>query len=167
MNMQINPQSDEDSRKQGAIRKKQHIDPTAQIIIRTLICILVIDSLIWGYFKFIKKISVADGLRGWTQGIEKTLGIDQQQKQTIRTKVIIVNSKQKEVNNNTKRVVQEKKKYTTDDQIHDIEIKNKYINDKNNKIYSWKDENGKIHYSNTGFPEGEIEKLWVRSAAVK
>lgn len=162
MDMKINPKSDEDSKKQGTIRKRQQADPTIQIIVRTLICIVVIDSFIWGYFRFIKNVPVADGLRGWTQAIHKTLGFEQQKKQTIHTKVTVINNKRNEVNRSAKQIIPEKKEYTTADQIHDIEIKNKYIGDKNNKLYSWKDADGKISYSNTGFPEGDIEKLWVR-----
>jgi hypothetical protein len=166
MDMQINPQSDDDSKKQGTIRKRQQADPTIQIIVRTLICIAVIDLSIWGYFAFVKKVPLVTGLKEWQYSVHKAIGFDTKPK--VITKTIVINQQQqknytKKVNqNNIKREITKTIHLNTEDEIHDIEIKNKYMGKQNDTMYSWKDEKGTIHYSNTGFPEGNIEKLWTR-----
>jgi hypothetical protein len=174
MDIEINPHSDEDSKKQGKIRKKrQQADPTMQIIVRTLICIVVMDSLLWGYFAFIKKVSFVEGIKGWTTAIHKSLGYNPNERTKVETKVIILERKPRVIEKPVYVPVPKReykprvKEYTSDDQIHDIEIKNKYIGGGQEKLYSWKDDTGKIHYSNTGFPEGNIERLWIRNAPKK
>lgn len=169
MDIQINPVADVDSTKHNAIRKKQQRDPLFLLIARTLICIVAIDSLIWGYFAFVKKVSLVEGLNGWTTGIQRLVGFEDTKSPKIIKKTVIVNKyslppKEKVVRaTRSQRLASLPPRYlNTDDEIHDIEVKNKFIGDGNAVMYSWRDENGRINYSNTGFPEGNIEKLWVR-----
>ncbi len=169
MEIKISPTTDQDSGKQKHIRKKSQKDPLPMIIVRTLICIAVIDSIIWGYFAFVKKVTLIEGLKGWTTDVQKFVGYDTTRKPNFINKTVIVNKpRQLQKDNVARSTINQRptstppKYLNTDDAIHDIEVKNKVIGRGSNIMYSWKDENGTINYSNTGFPEGNIEKLWVR-----
>ena len=157
------------------IRKESVFD---SIIVRVFICCLVMDALIWGYFRFIRNVSVAEGIKGWQQSIRKIAG-KQSELEYVR-KTIATNTVQKNKDQDviqirpTPESLKEDKKLLADqrqsqpgtinDEIYDIEMKYRYMGKQGDTLYSWEDETGQIHYSNTGFPEGNIEKLWVRKA---
>jgi hypothetical protein len=133
VDLQINPQLDDDPKEKSKLRKIQRKDPTLQLIIRTIICILVIDSLIFGYFKIVKKVTVAEGLRGWRASIYKLIGYDSGPEEV--TKHVVVNKYIQKPKSNDKMTdnslhLPEKRSRleskNTDDDIHDsISIKYK------------------------------------------
>lgn len=133
MDLQINPQLDDDPKKKSKLREIQRKDPTLQLIIRTIICILVIDSLILGYFKVVKKVTVAEGLRGWRESIYKLIGYDSGPE--VVTKHVVVNKyiqKPKpndRMTDNSLKLPEKRAKFeskNTDDDIHDsISVKYK------------------------------------------
>lgn len=173
--MDIQIKDDRESKAQKAYKKprQRRVNPLNSIVIRTLICIVIIDLAIWGYFS-IKGVGVAEGLAGWQKSFRNLVGLKNEP--TVRNKKIVTKQvhRKKELKSTSEKN-SNKQKHTyqkpvvsrpasTDDEIHDIEIKAPYLGDPDGTIYSWKDVEGYIHYSNTGFPEGKIEKLWVRKS---
>ncbi|MDW7772542.1 MAG: hypothetical protein SCH71_06590 [Desulfobulbaceae bacterium] len=117
------------------------------LVVRTLIYILIIYLFIGGYLWFtrgstqilkdIKQINLY-------QPKERNQYTPEQQREYLRNKIRKNPDIYKEL------------------QVYK-DITKKEIRD-NEKIYCWKDESGHIHYSNTGFPEGKIKRLWVKAA---
>lgn len=68
IDIQINPDQQSDIRRENSNRQRQD-NSLLQVALMTLICIIVIDLSIWGYFKYIKGVSFIDGIIGWQTSV--------------------------------------------------------------------------------------------------
>ncbi len=107
-------------------------DYTQQVIIRTLICCLILDLTVWGYFRFVKDVSLSEGLIGWQNSIRDFVGLNNQQAKK-KTKYVVIDNRKKPSKTYRK----------TDYNTKEYQQPN---------IYKWKDKDGTIHFSNTTYP---------------
>ena len=131
MDIQINPKADEDAKNKKYIRKKSQKNSGLGIFVRTLICIVVIDAFLWGYCAFVKKVTLIEGLQGFTSYVHEKIGMRTYSRQGTYTRN--TNSEKRLTVNNHKNSNVKK------------ETNNSYI-------YKWKDKDGSVHFSNTSFP---------------
>lgn len=104
MDIQINPDQPRNMRQENSNRRKQD-NSLLPVVLRILICILVIDLSIWGYFNFVKGVSVTDGLIGWQTSVQTFLNFQRKQdhpKYTINQKTFTYPRKQTNVTRYTK-----------------------------------------------------------------
>jgi hypothetical protein len=73
IDIKINPDQQSDIRRENSDRQRQN-NSLLQVVLMTLICIIVIDSSIWGYFKYIKGVSFIEGIIGWQTSAREFLG---------------------------------------------------------------------------------------------
>ncbi len=72
IDIQINPDQPSNKRREDPNRQKQE-DSLLPVVLRILICILVIDLSIWGYFKFVKGVSFTEGIASWQTSVREFL----------------------------------------------------------------------------------------------
>lgn len=97
--IQIDPDQQKNGERENSHRREQD-NALLLLVLRTLICILVIDLSIWGYFKFIKGVSFADGVKGWQTSVQEFLTFQDKQdlpKQIVRLKSVAYPLKQADV----------------------------------------------------------------------
>jgi len=78
IDIQINPDQPSNTLQEKPNRQKQN-NSLIPLVLRILICILVIDFSIWGYFKFIKGVSFTEGIIGWQTSVQKFLNFQDKQ----------------------------------------------------------------------------------------
>ena len=77
IDIQINPDQPGNTTQKNPYRRKQG-NSLLLVVLRILICILVIDLSIWGYFKFVKGVSFAEGVISWQTSVREYLSQDKQ-----------------------------------------------------------------------------------------
>lgn len=111
MDMQINPDQPRSVRRVNPYRRKQD-NSLLLVALRTLICILIIDLSIWGYFEFVKGVSFTEGIKSWQTSSREFLSFQNKQdhsKIIVKQKPITYPRKQTEIANSSKQKI--KKNY--------------------------------------------------------
>jgi len=78
IDIQIDPDQPSNTRGENPNKQKQD-DSLLPLLLRILICILVIDFSIWGYFKFVKGVSLIEGIAGWQTSVREFLNFQDKQ----------------------------------------------------------------------------------------
>ncbi len=78
MDIQINPDHSSNTQRETPNNQEQD-NSLLPVVLRILICILVIDLSIWGYFKFIKDVSFTEGVIGWQTSVQEFLNFQDKQ----------------------------------------------------------------------------------------
>ena len=129
-------------------------NPVWGVFWKLLVCCLVIDALILGYFNLIKGVTLAEGIRQLQHSVAgnkrppKRQVVVQQKPEEPRRQVVI---RQEPIEYTPP--VQIQPKSATQATSEDVE-KTEQPQEQTKKyvLYSWQDETGYRQYSNTGFP---------------
>ena len=103
MDIQINPDQPGNTPQENPYRQKQDHSPLL-VVLKILICILVLNLSLWGYFKFIKSVSFTEGIIGWQTSVREFLNFQDKQdhpKYIIKQKTITYPGRQTGVASNS------------------------------------------------------------------
>ncbi len=99
MDVEINPNQQRPSHHYNPHRRNKN-NSILYVILTGLLCFLTIGVAVWGYFIFVKNVSIVDGLASWHKSAKQFLGLNEENQQvTRRTKYVIVDNRKKEKNN--------------------------------------------------------------------
>ncbi len=132
-------------------RYKRMPNPLWSIIWRFFIFCLIIDGGVYFYFHKIENISVSEGLKRVRSRVHENKEVVQQNIHKINVYVPsnfsrTANSGGSDNSSNSKKTVVSNLIYSPKQKSVSVQKKIK------EQFYCWKDENGRIHYSNIGYP---------------